>query len=193
MVSTTMGARVKYDINEHVHRFAVWTAARAVQRGFLSTTGTSAAIEAAGICEFVEEHAATLNMLPDEFDRHHRIMVRRIIEHWAARQVANGSYGRAAKVIAVYLKTAVVIPAPESTLARIAHPPIDGILLRRLQKKTPVNWREVLGPGAPRWTQFDEVAYFAVVAELRRIAKEAPLWSIEKHWDPSAASELARA
>ncbi len=45
------------------------------------------------------------------------------------------TFGRAAKLVAVYLKAMVVVgQIVQTTLARVAHPPIDRMLLRNLAR-----------------------------------------------------------
>ena len=41
-----------YDIQEHIHRYAVWTAARASQRNFTTTANIRRAIEESGLRDF---------------------------------------------------------------------------------------------------------------------------------------------
>src|SRR6267143_943914 len=48
---------VSYDLSEHRHRFAVWAAARASQRGFTTVDRLRAALEATDILRILESPA----------------------------------------------------------------------------------------------------------------------------------------
>lgn len=94
------------------------------------------------------------------------------------------SFGRAAKLVAIYIKSMVVNgPDFESSLAQHAHPPIDRYLLDGIiaeakdvtdaQKK---RWKKI------SWTQLDEAPYYALVDELRALPEATPFWSLERFW-----------
>ncbi|MEI7587708.1 hypothetical protein, partial [Runella sp.] len=85
------------------------------------------------------------------------------------------TYGRASKIIAIYIKTAVVLPnRGEGVLAALAHPPIDRILLTNLKVK---HWVEAV----PNWTDLEQHEYFLLVEHLRRIGI-TPFWKLEEFW-----------
>ncbi|HEY4362510.1 MAG TPA: hypothetical protein VGN17_16175 [Bryobacteraceae bacterium] len=77
MKATLMTA---YDIFEHRHRFSVWAAARAAQRGFTTVAHLRDALEQSGVVEFVaiETNAATDART---FDQVHREWCRSIIRY----------------------------------------------------------------------------------------------------------------
>ena len=91
---------------------------------------------------------------------------------------AKTSYGRAAKIIAVYIKTIATIRDGKSNLARVAHPPIDRILLTNLHKEYPH-----LETNKINWTQLNEQKYFKLIDELRAINVEY-FWELERYWSP---------
>ena len=136
-----------YSFEQHRHNYAVWTAARAVQRAFTSTATISAAINASCLREYAECGSAASE---EEFAVFHLRCANALM---AALAVATGrpvSYGRAAKIIVIYLKTAVVIASGGVDLrSAVIHPPIDGILLRNLMK-------EVGRFATKPWTQLEE-------------------------------------
>ena len=78
--------------------------------------------------------------------------------------VTQVSYGRAAKAVSVYLKTAVGMrDKGHHRLQPYLHPPIDRVLLSHM--------RNALGytvKGLPKWTALDEEGYGEV---MRRIAE----------------------
>lgn len=78
------------------------------------------------------------------------------------------SFGRAAKLIAIYLKGMVILTGnAETSQARVFHPPIDGILLRNMCKATDVqsahktSWRKL------KWTALSEDEYYRLIDQLR--------------------------
>jgi hypothetical protein len=172
-----------YDAFEHRHRFSAWAAARAAQRGFASVVVLRDALQGSGIVEFVR-NPATLNCDATGFDAHHRRLCTKIISLLLRQVRAEVSYGRAAKLVAVYLKSMFVLgPAGSSSVACVAHPPIDSILLRNLAAsdkgtaKSRARWRTT------RWTRLDRRAYFRLIGELRKILPPgAPFWTLEQYW-----------
>lgn len=101
----------------------------------------------------------------------------------------NVTYGRLAKIIAVYLKATVIMAGFHDTIfARVIHPPVDSILLQTLSsclrdstaaKDHLKTWKAV------RWTQLDEHHYFELIESLRSVLpRETPLWKLEQYWNP---------
>ena len=124
-----------YQIEHHIHRSAIWAAARASQRGFTSVIVLRDALEQSGIVEFVPKPYAS-SVGAAQFRELHQEWCRSIIRFLERRNSA-ATYERAAKLVAVYLKTRVVLPHAESKLARVAHPPVDSILLRNISPERP--------------------------------------------------------
>src|ERR1035441_320677 len=122
-----------YDMSEHRHRFAVWAAARAAQRGWRSATVEKLrdALESCGIREFVgssESHSIE----EPHFGELHRRWCRAVIESLRQQEI-DAPFGRAAKLVAVYVKVMVVLgPAGNCDLARVVHPPIDRTVLQNV-------------------------------------------------------------
>jgi len=92
----------------HRHNFAVWAAARASQRGFVRTALIKTAVEASGLPEAVED-TASWPADKEAFDTFHRHHCRRIMQRLATGGVQPVTYGRAAKIVAIYLKSMVVV------------------------------------------------------------------------------------
>ena len=125
-----------YALRTHRHRFACWTAGRAVARNFSSAEHVNSAIEAAGLAEAVEAHTSFANQVA--CDAWHDKACHTSLEHWqhCADSVNASSYGRAAKVVAIFLKTSVGMPAAGAhRMRRYLHPPIDRILLNNMRKE----------------------------------------------------------
>lgn len=173
---------MSYDLFEHRHRFAVWAAARASQRGFASVEMLRDALEGSDIVRFVRR-PESLNVNAKAFEAHHRRWCTAIIERLDGQGIANVSYGRVAKLIAVYLKTMVVVgPHATSSLASVAYPPVDRILLHHLASSDldsphKSKWR------VTTWTTLDDARYYALMSELRgALTKDEPFWKLERYW-----------
>ena len=173
-----------YDLDEHRHRFASWAAARAAQRGWLNSTELINALELSGLPRFVAERGRE-PISRDDFDENHRVWATSLLD---ALDLAttDGLYGRAAKLIAIYLKGTVVLgPLGDSPLARISHPPVDRVLLQALSKdaKVPPHLRKLFRTAT--WTKFGHSEYERVIAALRTLlGPDEPFWAIERYWTP---------
>lgn len=164
-----------YTFTDHLHNFAVWTAARAVQRNFTNTKNIKAAIEQTGLKELIDYKE---NLTIEQFDEFHRETSQKILKFLLALGISV-SYGQASKIIAIYIKTSIVIrDSGLSNISKIAHPPIDNIILTRLNKKNPE-----LHLNGIRWTQLDESQYFDMINKLRTLNLNY-FWELEKFWIP---------
>lgn len=171
-----------YSLDEHRHRFAAWAAARAAQRAFASVPELVAALEASGLPERLRSTEwPNWPGSREAFDQFHRETCRRIVAHLEPTH-PDASYGRAAKLMAVYLKALVVCGGhAEHPLASVAHPPIDRILLQNLAK-TP----RLSSCGDIGWTQLSEEDYFNLIGLLRDEGLAAPrFWEVEEAWTVS--------
>ena len=170
-----MGNTMNYDFKEHKHRYSVWTSARAVQRSFTTTSKISSAIDATSLRNFSE----TINHLDQKtFDDQHKEWCNTIIAHFKKEDIIC-SYGRAAKIIAIYLKTSLIMTANgESDIHRLIHPPIDSILLISLS-----NSNDLKDLKTKRWTNFNQEDYWNLVERIREYFKSFD-WTLEAHWKP---------
>jgi hypothetical protein len=120
----------------------------------------------------------------NNFDEQHKIWCREICAFLMKNDVCDITYGRAAKLINVYLKAMLVIPNPESEVSYIIHPPIDEKLLKNTAKDKslvmPTESKRKLRNCA--WTKIDENEYFEIITILRNTIKNKPFWFIEKNW-----------
>ncbi|MFB9862451.1 hypothetical protein [Rufibacter immobilis] len=172
-----------YDFTLHVHRFAVWTAARAVSRDFIGTQGVQEAIEETCLPLALEQIASRPDLDSTAFDAFHKGAVNKLIDslkNKAGSAAHKVTYGRAAKIVAIYIKTRYVLPNPTSTLSKVAHPPIDAILLRNLSKTNKNSKLAKL-----RWTQLDEEKYFELLNLIRQEIELEYFWELEQFWVPS--------
>lgn len=181
---------MSYDITEHRHRFAVWAAARAAQRGFTTVRNLRDALQATDIQETLSA-SSTLDLSAAQFDKLHRQWCSAICSSLIDRQISKTTHGRAAKLVAIYLKAIVVMGSwYDSPLARHMHPPIDRILLQSLAASDRITspykaaWRSI------SWTQLDEAAYEQLIAQLRgAMPAGAPFWMLEEYWQPSDSED----
>jgi hypothetical protein len=168
-----------YDYAEHSHRFAAWAASRAAQRrvpGLTVQVGTKL-IDLSGLPKNLEANG--LAQSAEAFDALHQIWCTSIINAAKGMKIRL-TYGVAAKLVNVYLKVRAVsgIQAPIKG-SEFVHPPIDGILLRRLSRQAIGGRRD--WHSAP-WTQLNQHQYAALVSQIRQALDSAPLWQIEEHW-----------
>jgi hypothetical protein len=179
---------MSYTLATHQHRFAAWAAARAAQRG-LANSRTGIIIDALKGCS-VEAVVNTESMWPTTaagFDSVHRDWCRALL-----RGLPGARYGRAAKIIAIYLKSRIVLSGHhESLFATVIHPPIDRVLLQSLARHV-----RVKDPGFARylrtrtWTSLNEDEYYDLIARLRRAGLDLKaFWYIEEFWDPRGEDE----
>jgi hypothetical protein len=169
---------------EHRHNFASWAAARAAQRGVkgFSVNLAKEALEQCCVMSFV--------MLPpsdgeeENFDKLHKKWCGSICDYFKHKRVVGVTYGRAAKLVAVYLKNMAVLPDLQSTRAKYIHPPIDSILLSKIPQEIKVKLADddKARLRNARWTQLGKAEYFKLLKVLKKINGDEPLWQLEKYW-----------
>jgi hypothetical protein len=154
---------VSYDLREHRHRFEIWAAARASQRGFTTVGALRDALQATDT-QMVLCDPDTLRLSQDEFNELHQRWCR-LIRSRLRKRAPNATYGRAAKLVAVYLKATVIMGENcDSPLGRNLHPPIDRTLLQglassdRITSPHKTEWRSI------NWTALTEKGYFFATA-----------------------------
>ena len=175
-----------YGLPEHRHRFAVWAAARASQRGFTTVRNLREALEATNIREVVAS-PRTLRLSASQFDALHRGWCSSICSSLRQRSIARVTYGRAAKLVGVYLKATVIMgEGCDTPFGCNLHPPIDRILLRGLASSKRIVSPHKFAWRTLNWTQLDEPSYVELIRQLRSaIPNGAPFWTIEEYWEPS--------
>ena len=176
--------QMSYDIFEHKHRFSVWAAARAAQvRSGAKVKDLREALENCGIVEFLND-SASMQVDQEQFDVLHRGWCVNIIDFLTKKGGTKATFGRAAKLVAVYLKSMVVIGGdPDCGLAQVVHPPIDSIMLQNLSRSAEVRSPHKQKWESVRWTQLSEEEYYQLVSELFVCVEPGmPLWRLEKYW-----------
>ena len=170
-----------YSHFDHRHNFAVWCAARAVQRKFTKTLCLQAALESCGVVELMKMKENEL-ISQDDFDKHHERWCDSIIKSWERERIKGGSYGRAAKLLAIYLKSMIVVQEIHSKLAEVAHPPIDSRILKHISEDKSIqhpnssNWIKI------KWTTLNKSGYKNLINDFRDVFAGQPFWLIEKYW-----------
>lgn len=168
----------------HRHRFAAWAAARAAQRGFAraSVVCLVSALESSWLPDSLHAALASISTAA-QFDALHSSTCRRLVETLCAN-CQNATYGRAAKLFAVYLKSMVVVGTEsESALARHAHPPIDRVLLQAIATDQSLGKDLRQFCRSISWTRLDEARYFRLIAALRAENLDSPsFWMLERYW-----------
>lgn len=174
-----------YSIQEHTHRYACWTAARAASIGRFSNEEVSDYFGQIKIEEKV--NALRLNVTLDfnQYEQWFRAITNELLELLTQQEKYKGnrdrikrnvSFGIAAKMISIYIKTVEVIPTLGATLlSQIAFPPIDSILLNRI----PDEWEIDKGM---RWSKLDEAPYMQLIKELRALHQDPAFWKLEVYW-----------
>ena len=175
----------------HRHRFACWTAARAVNRDFTSTKLVISAIENCGLRQLVENPVEVSSQ--EAFDRLHAQTCRAILAHWdeqsRTQPIKGPSYGRAAKVVSIYLKTSIGMRELGSHLLQpFLHPPIDRVLLLAMRKQLGYTIATL-----PTWIALTEVGYHEVLTRLKSWSADQPppneLWRAERYWVAARPNE----
>ena len=180
-----------YDLFKHRHNFAIWAATRAMQRGWEGAHfgPLRDALESTNLREFVQDFTANPITAPD-FCKRHRRWCKRIVNSLEEAEIPNASFGRAAKLVAIYLKSMVVVgPHSTSDLAQVAHPPIDRYLLHGKNghgglandPNLPIQLRDHCR--ATKWTQLNEGEYYLLIKAIQRLVPNIdPFWRLERYW-----------
>lgn len=170
-----------YSHFDHRHNFAVWCAARAVQRNFTKTPILKNALEKSGVVEFIKENEEK-DILQKDFDNNHESWCNSIMQTWEQENIEGASYGRAAKLVGVYIKSMIVVRNGQSKLSVVAHPPIDRRILKNISKdrnikhKNRTNWKNI------NWTELTKTEYKSLIDDFRQVFCGQPLWYLEKYW-----------
>ena len=171
---------IPYDIHEHTHRFACWSASRAS-----SVTGRRFPVSegARWIVHAGLDEVRTPDELPsvENFDAKHRAWRASII---GASGINDMRDGQAAKLINVYLKSRLINPVwANHRRVAVLHPPIDSLLLQNLDEahrsRDGMIWIHAKRIG---WSRLDCNQYEALIETLRENFGKRPLWMAEFYW-----------
>lgn len=167
---------MEYNLQKHRHRFAIWTAARAVARSWTTTLKVSMVIQTVQLSAFADSYISLTGQ--QDFDDKHVNLCEKMIEEFRLLNV-EASYGRVAKIIAVYLKTVIIIGANvDNDKIRLIHPPVDRTILKGLPVN--INFDEIR---KLNWTQLDKDTYWMMVKIIRERLGLFD-WRLEIVWRP---------
>lgn len=172
-----------YTLFEHRHRFAVWAGARAAQRAFTSVENLRDALEATDVRAYLE-NPDSLQADAMVYKSNHRRWCNQIVEFLLERGVADATFGRAAKLVAVYFKAMVITgPHAHTSLAASAHPPVDRVLLQNLAGSPKIRSQHKRAWRAAAWTRLSETQYYELIDQIREILPHPePWWKLEEYW-----------
>lgn len=171
-----------YDFNEHAYRYACWTAARAASSARYKNAEISGYFGQIELREEVEKLARKEDLDSTYFRKWFEKKVenlRKILPEESDKgKRRKPSFGIAAKLISIYIKTVEVMPTRgESLLSKIAFPPIDSILLKNLIK----NYG--LSIPSTSWSKMEKEEFMALIDLLQNHNQQAPFWTLEAAWN----------
>lgn len=202
-----LGKFCMYDIYEHRHRLAVWGAGRAYSRQGPGHTIAVAKhlIEKSGLGAINTADHLPHPQAMDDFihERIHAVMdasqgvyyTKRAKGEPDAREALVCTYGRAQKLVNMYLKIKIVCAGYHDHLhVKALHPPLDAVLLKALDSSVAIDrdsdlkvFRGKLAIAkalGKTWTTFDRSTYDAYIAAIRVFQGSQPLWAVERLWSP---------
>lgn len=174
----------EYTIDEHMHRFAVWTAARAASRSRLKNSEIEYLIKASNLREEINNLKTNVDLSEPEYRNWLKKKGDEIVKlahdkNWSDFKTKTFKFGLAAKIISIYIKTVEVLPTKGlSLLSRVAHPPIDGILLRSLSSTA-------VGKMKANWSTFEWPEYESTINRILVEYHSVPGWKMEHCWKVS--------
>jgi hypothetical protein len=150
-----------------LHRFAAWTASRAIraEKG-IDYPAVFKIMDSLGYVKKISH----ITYFDKYSDKHEGLVVE--IKERLKKAGAKSTFGIAAKILAVYLKTAVIIPNIHSPVSTQIYPPIDSQVLKYLTSrgctKLPKSWKAM--------TISD---YNKVILAVIETSEGKPLWEID--------------
>lgn len=167
-----------YPIDEHIHRFACWTAARAASIGRFSNKEICQFIAEIGLrnqLELLRKQQITSEDYEEWFIRQVDNLLERMNFYFSGKEkdfFRNISFGIAAKVISIYVKTAEVIPTKGlSSISKVAFPPVDSYLLKGLKIK------------GKAWSGLDKNGFMNLINDLKILNDGNDFWKLEASWN----------
>jgi hypothetical protein len=170
-----------YSITKSRQRFSMWAACRAAQAGSAKAKRKELipALARCGVVEFLSQSPLP-TITEDEYDTAFDGWVTSVKSTLESDYGKPVSYGIAAKLISTYIKSVFVLAgAEQSEIAHHAHPPIDGILLKGVDKQ-----HETTLSTEYKWQSLDRAQYKKLVNKLRAINGGKPFCQLEEHWHP---------
>ena len=170
-----------YSIDEHIHRYACWTAARAASTSRFSNSEISKFITVSGTRDGLEalrrENEMPHSIYKDWFIVQSNALLKAMNEYQQPKEKKRKrKFGIAAKILSIYVKTVEVIPSNgKSSIALVAFPPIDSFLLKGLKNELVIN--------NTSWSTMEENEYMEMIEKLKNFMGDKPFWKLEYYWD----------
>ena len=170
---------INHDVKKYRRDFCLWATVRAAQAGSAKAKGNefTSALEACGLIEFLDT-SNSAECDEQQFNEKHKGWISFIRNHIRSKYRKEISYGIAAKLVAVFIKGYFILDGnQETSLAKVAHPPIDSFLLKGIDEDCKTNLAR-----SYKWQKLEEDSYFKLISELHTIKGAGPFWAIEKYW-----------
>lgn len=184
----------RYDLEEHRHRFAYWAAASAAfihpEKGLTVLVARAALEKSLRASTLAPAKWPTTADAVDARLDEWTMEVLDCLRAATSNQQTQPKYGRAAKLVAVYLKAMVVTGGHADTnFGKLLHPPIDSNLLKALKVASPPNQpnlKEAVGRALRTgWSNLERGDYLSLVRALRDSGLDNPaFWYLERYWKP---------
>ncbi|WP_244818580.1 hypothetical protein [Caballeronia sp. Lep1P3] len=182
----------QYSIEKHKHMYAKWCAAAAYRRGLPGANNSLAfeLIEGSGLSEVTGPEHIGQNV--DEW----QMSFMETIEAAALQSGVSGfSFGRAQKLVNIYLKTVLVCGGHHRhPSVALLHPPLDRELfggIRSFLSKNHTAMGEAWSAFTAaqnrnsKWTTFTKIDYVAHIDAIKLLMAGKPLYQVEEYWDLS--------
>lgn len=167
-----------YSIEEHIHRYACWTAARAASISRFSNKEICQFIEEIGLrneLELLRKQEITSEVYREWFISQVKNVLKCMDKYIAGKREGffrNRSFGIGAKVISIYVKTAEIIPTKGlSSISIVAYPPVDSFLLKGLKIK------------GKAWSGLDKDGFMNLIDDLKILNGSNDFWKLEASWN----------
>lgn len=179
----------QYCIEKHKHHYGKWCAAAAYGRG-LAGGGNALAfklIELSGLDQVTGPEDIGQNV-----DKWQVSFMKKIEVEAKSLGVTDFTFGRAQKLVNIYLKTVLVCGGHhQHPRVGLLHPPLDFELFKGLRSFLSKNRSNMSRARSafiaaqkrnPRWTKFSEDDYEAHIAAIKLIMAGRPLYQVEEYW-----------
>ena len=165
-------------MEEHVHRYSCWTAARAASISRFSNNEISQFILENNLQNAlgeIKKEEITSAQYKEWFVRQTDVMetsMKNYVESREEKPFRNISFGIAAKVVSIYVKTSEIISSGGlSPISKVAIPPVDSYLLKGLKIKS------------KPWSTLNKEEYMTLVNDLEDRVQGQPFWKLEFYWN----------
>lgn len=172
----------KYTIADHTHRFGLWTAARAASKSLLSNKEIKGILEDMQLriqVDLLRQEEDLTVLKYQEWFKGQCDTFKEKVKQLECKDIKKEriSHGLAAKVISIYIKTVEVIPSKGlSTLSEVAFPPIDSILLKKINKVNNLSLDVI-------WSKYTWEQYIETIDKIVSLDPLQLMWKIESNWD----------